>query len=131
MQIFEKILEFNLIDVYHNLKRLDITPEIYLVEWIMTIFSKTFNIDLAARIWDMYMIEGIKALYQAAIGILTIYKHTLSSGDYEMCLSLVKGNKNCLFDINQENLLYLMKHIKFSDSILFDIQLLNDEYIPI
>jgi hypothetical protein len=34
----------------------------------MTFFSKSLNIDIVARIWDIYMIEGIQGLYQAGIG---------------------------------------------------------------
>jgi hypothetical protein len=38
----------------------------------MTLFAKSLNVDLVARIWDVYMIDGIKAIYQAAIGISII-----------------------------------------------------------
>jgi hypothetical protein len=34
----------------------------------MTLFAKNLNIDLVARIWDVYMVDGIKAIYQAAVG---------------------------------------------------------------
>lgn len=43
----------------------------------MTIFTKNLNIDVAARIWDLYMIEGIKALFQTSIAILMINKSNL------------------------------------------------------
>jgi len=38
-----------------------------MIEWIMTIFAKNVNIDFAARIWDIYMIDGFKVIYQTAI----------------------------------------------------------------
>lgn len=131
MMLFNEVLQFNLPQVYANFIKRGIEPEFYLIEWTMTIFSKNLNIDLAARVWDLYMIEGIKAIYQAAISILTVYKSTLSVGDMDMCLSVLKGNEKHLFDINQDTLLDLMKNTKFSDSILFEIQKLNDEYIPV
>ena len=60
-----------LCDYFENLNLL---PEHYLIEWFMTIFAKNLNIDLVARIWDIYMFEGIKAIYQAAIGNFIINK---------------------------------------------------------
>ena len=131
MDLFKEILNFNLPLVFSNFERINIQPELYLIEWIMTIFSKNLNIDLAARVWDLYMIEGIKAIFQAAIAILTVYKSTLTAGDYEICMSVLKGNDKCLFDIDQNELIHYMKNTKFSDSILFEIQKLEDEFIPI
>lgn len=129
MLLFEEILEYNIPEVCENFKKNGVSTDLYLIEWIMTIFSKNLNVDLAARIWDLYMIEGIKAIYQASISILTIYKDKLSNGSFEKCLSILKGKD--LFSIDQEELIYNMKKTKFSDSVLFDIQKLDDEYIPL
>jgi protein associated with RNAse G/E len=95
----------------------------------MTIFSKNFNIDLAARVWDLYMIEGIKSIYQAGISILMIFNDKLKKGDFDTCILVLKGKE--LFEIDQELLISHMKKTKFTDSILFDIQKLDDEYIPV
>lgn len=127
--LFEEILEYNLPEVFSNFKKIGLLTELYLIEWIMTIFSKNLNIDVAARIWDLYMIEGVKALYQAAISILTIFKDQLLTGNFETCMLIIKGKD--LFKIEQEELINHMKKTKLSDSILFDIQKLDDEYIPL
>lgn len=68
LQIFKQIFYYNLPILCEHFDCQDILPEQYLIEWIMTLFSKNLNIDLAARIWDIYMLEGINAIYQAAIG---------------------------------------------------------------
>lgn len=68
LQIFKQIFYHNLPDLCDHFESLDILPEQYLIEWNMTLFSKSLNIDIAARIWDIYMIEGIKIIYQSAIG---------------------------------------------------------------
>ena len=69
LQIFKQIFYHNLPELCDHFENLDILPEHYLIEWSMTLFSKNLNIDISARIWDIYMIEGINAIYQAAIGI--------------------------------------------------------------
>jgi hypothetical protein len=73
LQIFKQIFYTNLPELCDHFENLDILPEHYLIEWIMTLFSRNLNIDLSARIWDVYMIEGIKAVYQASIGILIFF----------------------------------------------------------
>jgi hypothetical protein len=127
--LFEEILEYNLPDVYFNFKKIGLQTQYYLIEWIMTIFTMSLNIDVAARVWDLYMIEGLKAVYQASISILTIFKSTLQNSDFEICMLTIKGKE--LFKIDQEDLINHMKKTKLTDSILFDIQKLDDEYIPL
>lgn len=73
IQIFKQIFYHNLPELCDHFESLDILPEIYLIEWTMTLFAKSLNIDISARIWDIYMIEGIKAIYQAAIGKATLF----------------------------------------------------------
>jgi len=68
LQIFKQIFYCNLPELCDHFESLDILPEHYLIEWCMTIFTKNLNIDVSARIWDIYMIEGVKAIYQSAIG---------------------------------------------------------------
>ncbi len=68
LQIFKQIFLHNLPELCDYFESHDILPEHYLIEWHMTIFSKSLNIDIAARIWDIYMIEGIGAIFQTAVG---------------------------------------------------------------
>ncbi len=68
LQIFKQVFYYNLPELCDHFESLDLLPEHYLIEWYMTLFAKNLNIDIAARVWDVYMIEGIKAIFQAAIG---------------------------------------------------------------
>jgi len=72
LQIFKQVFYHNLPELCDYFEELDILPEHYLIEWTMTLFSKNLNIDIVARIWDIYMIEGIKSIYQAAIGKILV-----------------------------------------------------------
>jgi len=66
--LFKQLFFHNLPDLCDHFESESILPECYFVEWMMTLFAKNINIDIAARIWDLYMLEGIKSIYQAAIG---------------------------------------------------------------
>lgn len=41
-----------------------------LVDWLMTLFSKNFTLDITARIWDIYFLEGEVTLYKIILGKL-------------------------------------------------------------
>lgn len=129
LKIFEELLEYNIPEIYNNFNSNGILTDYYLIEWIMTIFTKNLNVDLAARIWDLYMIEGIKALFQTSIAILMINKSNLINSNFDVSMSILKGKK--IFDVDSEELMYYITKTKFNDMICFEIQKLDDEYIPL
>lgn len=103
----------------------------------MTLFSKNLNIDIAVRIWDIYMLEGVKAIYQAGISKLFIFKLVILSHfekkflemDFDDILKTLGSLSNINFD--EDQLAEMMKSVKFPEWILNEIQKMNDEYIPI
>jgi len=48
-----------------------------IIDWLMTIFSKSVPLDIAARIWDLFMRDGIAYLFKAAIGLLIVHQDIL------------------------------------------------------
>ena len=68
--IFKQIFIHNLPELCEYFESINLLPEHYFIEWNMTLFSKSLNIDIVARIWDIYMIEGIRGIYQAGIGMI-------------------------------------------------------------
>jgi len=73
LQIFKQVFYYNLPELCDHFESIDLLPETYMIEWIMTLFAKNVNIDFAARIWDIYMIDGFKVIYQTAISTLNNY----------------------------------------------------------
>lgn len=49
----------------------------------MTLFSKSFPLSIASRIWDCYVFEGEAILYRSAIGVLSFFSHRLLKMDFE------------------------------------------------
>jgi len=102
----------------------------------MTIFSKSLNIDLACRIWDIYMLEGMKAIFQASIGkisydigILKVFEKKLLNSEFDDILKILKNVQTINFD--EDDFVELMMNTKIDEWVLIEIQKLNDEYIPI
>ena len=127
--IFKQVFFFNLPELCDHFESLDLLPEYYLIEWCMTLFSKNLNIDLAARVWDIYMIDGIKAIYQAGIVILSHFEKKFMDSDFGEILKEIKSIQYINFD--EDQLVSLMNSVKFPEWIEYEITKLNDDYIPI
>lgn len=48
----------------------DLTPELYLADMFLSMFTGNLAIDEAARLWDVYVFEGDALLVRAAVALL-------------------------------------------------------------
>jgi hypothetical protein len=127
--IFNDVFQHNLPKLFKHFVLNEVYSEHYLIEWIMTLYTRNLHIDLAVRIWDVYMVEGIKCLFKAAIVILSWYeKYFLSVGFEEILIGIKNVSK-----IKMENDVFVdnMRNVKFTEDILYKIQKLNEDYLPI
>ena len=78
-------------------------------DWILTIFSRSFPLDVACRIWDCFLVDGSVFVFRAAIGkqlfimivitelilfhlwpgIIKMYGPALFHSSFEQCLNLL------------------------------------------
>ena len=81
------------------------------------------------RILDVYMLEGITAIYKAALVVFILLEKELINLDFSGILNKLKEIKEKSID---ENLfLEQMKKIDFNDKIMNYIEHFNDDYLPI
>ena len=129
LDLFNEILKINLPNIYNLFLRNEVLPEYYLLEWIMTLFTRTFHIELVLRIWDVYMIEGILALYRASVAIIILIEKELINLDFSEILNKLKDIKN--LKIEEDQFLEYMKKVKFNNKIKKFIDNFNEDYLPI
>lgn len=130
-QIFKQVFYYNLPELCEYFENINLFPEMYLTEWCMTLFSKNLNIDLAARVWDIYIIKGIKAIYQAGIVILSHFERKFIDNSYEF-EDILKEIKSIQFiNFDEDELVELMQNVQFPKWIDDEIIKLDNEYIPI
>lgn len=53
-----------------HLSSIGVTPDLYLLEWCMTLYCKRLKLDVVGRVWDMYVVEGEVAVYRVGVGLL-------------------------------------------------------------
>jgi len=48
--------------------RLGITVDIFMYDWVLTLFSKSLPLEISSRIWDRYILQGdVKLLLQLVL----------------------------------------------------------------
>ncbi|XP_065490171.1 TBC1 domain family member 14 isoform X2 [Caloenas nicobarica] len=79
---FEVFFEENLPKLFAHFKKHNLTPDIYLIDWIFTLYSKSLPLDLACRVWDVFCRDGEEFLFRTALGILKLFEDILTKMDF-------------------------------------------------
>jgi len=104
---------------YKLLKKLDVDPILYTLDWYMTLFSRTYRAPQLFRIWDMFFCEGVKVLFRLAIVIL---RETLDIGSQDIVTKAYKCD-------NPMDLVALIKQT--AKNLPFDILLTKMDKLPL
>ncbi|CAE8617892.1 unnamed protein product, partial [Polarella glacialis] len=56
-------------------------PEMFLIEWFITIFAKCLPLDVASVIWDLFLLDGEVVLYCTAIALFRILEPSILHPD--------------------------------------------------
>lgn len=91
-----------------------LTPDMYIVDWVLTLFSKALPLDLAMRVWDYFFFEGTRFIFRVALGILKYGSPVLESGEFEECLTWLTHLNRA--NIVEADLFECIKSISFSRS---------------
>ena len=129
LKLFKQVFYYNLPELCEHFDELGLLPENYFLSWNMTLFTRDVNLELAKRIWDVFMIEGIKAIYSAAIVFLSHFEGKLINMDFVEIMTCIGTIKNINFD--EDMAIEAMKNVKIPDWVQFEIEKLNDENLPI
>ncbi|KAF7216250.1 transcript variant X1 [Nothobranchius furzeri] len=79
---FEVFFEENLPKLFAHFKKNSLTPDIYLIDWIFTLYSKSLPLDLACRVWDVFCRDNEEFLFRTALGLLRLYQDVLTTMDF-------------------------------------------------
>ncbi|KAK3279616.1 hypothetical protein CYMTET_12508 [Cymbomonas tetramitiformis] len=57
--------------------------EAILVEWIFSLYAKVLMLDVAARVWDNFFLEGEVFIYRTAVALLQIMEPSILNAPVE------------------------------------------------
>ena len=129
--IFKQLLFHNLPDLCSHLELLSVLPEHYFDEWNETIFCKNFNIDIAMKIWDLFVVQGEKVVFDAGIALMKeLQNDLLDCEEKEEVLDILLNSQ--LREINESNVLKEIQKVEYPDWIQSEVQNMSEEtVIPI
>ncbi|XP_069394923.1 TBC1 domain family member 12-like isoform X2 [Paralichthys olivaceus] len=79
---FEVFFEENLPRLFSHFQANSLTPDLYLIDWIFTLYSKSLPLDVACRVWDVFCRDGEESLFRTGLGILRLYEEVLLQMDF-------------------------------------------------
>ncbi|XP_031417079.1 TBC1 domain family member 12 isoform X2 [Clupea harengus] len=79
---FEVFFEENLPRLFNHFKSCSLTPDLYLIDWIFTLYSRPLPLDVACRVWDVFCRDGEEFLFRTGLGILRLFEDVLLQMDF-------------------------------------------------
>ncbi|XP_049591306.1 TBC1 domain family member 12 isoform X1 [Syngnathus scovelli] len=80
--VFEVFFEENLPRLFSHFRSNKLTPDLYLIDWIFTLYSKSLPLDVACRVWDVFCRDGEESLFRTGLGILRLFQDVLLQMDF-------------------------------------------------
>lgn len=87
----EKLMEKYTPVVGQYLKEINIQPVMYMTEWFMCVFSRTFPYDIVVRVWDIFLAEGWRIVYQVALALMKLNEKAIVGQEYEDVFELIRN----------------------------------------
>eukprot|EP00727_Mastigamoeba_balamuthi_P001247 m51a1_g11119 hypothetical protein (835) ;mRNA; r:109237-112693 len=91
LKVFDIIFQYNMPALCRHFAELEVSPNYYLLDWFMTMFTHVLPIPVASRVWDCYLADGELLLHRAALAILKRHSARLLAADFEGCVSFLRA----------------------------------------
>ena len=70
---FSTHLSSNLPSLASHFSRLGLRPDLYILDWWMTLFSKCAPLDITCRIWDLLIRDGEEFLFRLMLRLTKLW----------------------------------------------------------
>ncbi|EQC32667.1 hypothetical protein SDRG_09643 [Saprolegnia diclina VS20] len=77
-------------DVHAHLMGLGIQTSMYLMNWLQTLFLQVLPLEVASRVFDCFLLDGVGFLFRTALGIISLLSPTLLQSELEEALPLLQ-----------------------------------------
>ncbi|ORY82308.1 rab-GTPase-TBC domain-domain-containing protein [Leucosporidium creatinivorum] len=76
-RIFDTLLADSMPKIYENFSKEVVRPALYLAPWLTSVYVRFLPLDLATRIFDIFLLEGDSFLFRVALVLLQILEPRL------------------------------------------------------
>lgn len=96
LMVHDRLLAEDMPALHVHFKQHNIEADLYMINWVMSLYCRALPLDLVTRIWDLYVLDGDVAIFRAALGILRMFMPRLLKMKFEdmaYFLSHLPGNE--------------------------------------
>ncbi|KAL7289030.1 hypothetical protein TKK_0016985 [Trichogramma kaykai] len=79
---YSTALAHRLPKLYAHFLAAGLSPDLYLLDWLYTVYAKAMPLDIASRVWDIFLRDGDEFLFRTALGLLHLYQDELLRMDF-------------------------------------------------
>ena len=104
MGVFNVFLQRHLPGLQRHFATVGIRSEVFLMDWIMSLFLRAMPLFVALRVWDVCLLEGDEVVICISLGILQMYCatlltiHTMEDIIMLLCKLPLDMDADCLLD---------------------------------
>lgn len=78
---FEVFFKENLPRLFLHFQSTGVTSDLYLMDWVLSLYTKPLPLDVACRVWDVFLRDGEEFLFRTGLGILRLHQDVLLQMD--------------------------------------------------
>lgn len=104
--LFQLVFFEHIPDLYEHLATLELLPEMYLMEWCMTLFSSKLGMEVLGRVWDGYFFCGETFVYRTGLAILALLRPRLLKADFAEAMMLLQAGLDKISEPELFDILY-------------------------
>lgn len=90
-RVFDTLLADYMPRVYANFSAQVVRPSLYLFPWLSTLYTAFLPLDLATRIFDVFLLEGDSFVFRVAIVLLEILEPRLFNPNLDELSAVFEG----------------------------------------
>jgi hypothetical protein len=123
-RVFEELFQESDAELYKHFHHENITPELYFMEWCMTIFAKRLKLDVVGRVWDQYIILGETVVYRTGVAILKAMRKDFLAAPFDKIMKKLNATP---LDLSEEEVMSALADVKLSSSLKAKLKFLNPQ----
>ena len=118
-QAFSLVLEFNFPKIHSHFEQLHLPPDCYLLDWLVTLFSRALPRNLTACVWDRILLHDELHTFKIAAALVQLLQDRLLISDAMVCQRLLRSPLQESLDtpIQQGELLEAIDSIQLPDQL--------------
>ncbi|GAA5975905.1 hypothetical protein JCM10908_005323 [Rhodotorula pacifica] len=90
-RVFDTLLADHMPKVYSNFSSQVVRPSLYLAPWLSTVYIAFLPLDLATRIFDVFLLEGDSFAFRVALVLLQILEPRLFNPNLDELAAVFQG----------------------------------------